>query len=404
MARPLTVPAFRRLWASQLISEIGDWSARLVLSVLVYARTGSAATTGLVTTASLVPWLGPGQLLTSLSERWPRRRVMVVADLARAVAFAVAVVPLPVPVLLGVVFCAGLATPPFEAARSALRPEIIPAPLFPAAGALSSITQDLTLTVGYVTGGVLLAVLGEQEALLVNAVSFAVSAVLVAGLPGASAPRKGSAGVAPLLEGWRALRCDPVIVRAVLLVTASLLAATSLVAVAAPLVLRLLTAGPARVGVLVALAGAASIAATAAVPTRNDPALLLRWAAAFALVGGAVLTGCFVVLSLGPGGQSAGMRTGLLVLVFAAAGLLFAVIAPANVVVSPLLPSGVRASALSLLMGALVATEAAGAAAVGAAATAVGILPVCAALGLPPLLVGALALFGPPVTAPLTHS
>jgi len=405
LARPLTVPAFRRLWASQLISEIGDWSARLVLSVLVYARTGSAATTGLVTTASLVPWLGPGQLLTSLSERWPRRRVMVVADLARAVAFTVVVVPLPVPVLLGVVFCAGLATPPFEAARSALRPEIIPAPLFPAAGALSSITQDLTLTVGYVTGGVLLAVLGEQEALLVNAVSFAVSAVLVAGLPAASAPRKGSAGVASLLEGWRALRCDPVIVRAVLLVTASLLAATSLVAVAAPLVLRVLTAGPARVGVLVALAGAASIAATAAVPTRNDPALLLRWAAAFALVGGAVLTGCFVVLSLGPGGQGAGMRTGLLVLVFAAAGLLFAVIAPANVVVSPLLPSGVRASALSLLMGALVATEAAGAAAVGAAATAVGILPVCAALGLPPLLVGAHALLGPPpVTAPLTHS
>lgn len=407
MARPLTVPAFRRLWASQLISEIGDWSARLVLSVLVYARTGSAATTGLVTTASLVPWLGPGQLLTSLSERWPRRRVMVLADLGRAVAFTVVVVPLPVPVLLGVVFCAGLATPPFEAARSALRPEIIPAPLFPAAGALSSITQDLTLTVGYVTGGVLLAVLGEQEALLVNAVSFAVSAVLVAGLPAASAPRKGSAGVASLLEGWRALRCDPVIVRAVLLVTASLLAATSLVAVAAPLVLRVLTAGPARVGVLVALAGAASIAATAAVPTRNDPALLLRWAAAFALVGGAVLTGCFVVLSLGPGGpggQHAGMRTGLLVLAFAAAGLLFAVIAPANVVVSPLLPSGVRASALSLLMGALVATEAAGAAAVGAAATAVGILPVCAALGLPPLLVGAHALLGSPVTAPLTHS
>ena len=54
-----------------------------MLSVLVYARTGSAAMTGLVTTASLVPWLGPGQLLTSLSERWPRQRIMVVADLER---------------------------------------------------------------------------------------------------------------------------------------------------------------------------------------------------------------------------------------------------------------------------------------------------------------------------------
>ncbi len=397
----MAVPAFRRLWASQLISEIGDWSARLVLSVLVYVRTGSAATTGLVTTASLVPWLGPGQLLTSLSERWPRRRVMVVADLARAAAFTVAVTPLPVPVLLGVVFCAGLATPPFEAARSALRPEILPAPLFPAAVALSSITQDLTLTVGYMSGGVLIALLGEREALLVNAASFAVSAVLLAGLPGAAPPRKGAAGVAPLLQGWQALRREPVIVRAVLLVTASMLAASSLVAVTAPLVLRVLAAGPALVGVLVALAGVVSIGATAAVPTQDDPALLLRWAAAYAAAGGAILAGCFVVLSVGV--VSAEMRTGLVVLAFVAAGLLFAVIAPANVVVSPLLPSAIRASALSLLIGALVATEAAGAAAAGAAAAAVGILPLCAVLGVPPLVVGARALLAPTVTG-VAHS
>jgi hypothetical protein len=60
--------------------------------------------------------------------------------------------------------------------------------------------------------------------------------------------------------------------------------------------------------------------------------------------------------------------------------------------VSPRLPAAVRASALSLLMGALVATEAAGAAAAGLAAAAFGILPVSAALGVPPLVVGAYAL------------
>ena len=50
LARPLRVPAFRRLWAAQLVSEVGDWSARLVLSVLVYTGNGSVALTGLVTT------------------------------------------------------------------------------------------------------------------------------------------------------------------------------------------------------------------------------------------------------------------------------------------------------------------------------------------------------------------
>jgi len=93
LLRPLRVPAFRRLWTSQLVSEVGDWSARLVLSLVVYTRSGSVVLTGLVTTVLLIPWLGPGQLLTGLLEQWPRRRVMVAADLVRAAAFLVALPP-----------------------------------------------------------------------------------------------------------------------------------------------------------------------------------------------------------------------------------------------------------------------------------------------------------------------
>ena len=394
LSRPLAVPAFRRLWAAQLVSEVGDWSARLVLSLLVYGRTGSPAVTALVTTASLVPWLGPGQLLTSASERWPRRTVMVASDLVRAAAFTLAVLPLPVGLLLAVVFCAGLATPPFEAARAALRPEVIPEPLLPPAVALSSITQDLTVAVGYATGGALAAVLGGSTALLVNAASFAASGVLLAGLPPATAPRAGPASGA-LGRGWRALRRDPLIVRAVLLVTAAMLTATSLTAVAAPLVLRVLGAGPATAGALVALAAIVSIVATAAIPADTDPVRLLRWAAAYALTGGLVTVGCFAAIGFG-----VTEPTKLAVLAFAATGLLFAVIAPANVVVSPRLPAGLRASALSLLMGALVATEAAGAAVTGLAASAVGLLPVCSALGVPAAAVGAYALLALPADEP----
>ena len=386
LSRPLAVPAFRRLWVAQLVSEVGDWSARLVLSVLVYTRTGSPAITGLVTTASLVPWLGPGQLLTSLSERWPRRRVMVAADLTRAAAFTLAVTPLPVPVLLAVVGCAGLATPPFEAARSAMRPEVISERLLPSAVALSSITQDLTVAVGYAAGGGLAALLGGSAALLVNALSFAASALLLAGLPAAAAPRDGQAGGA-LRQGMRALNRDPLIVRAVLLVTAAMLAATSLTAVAAPLVVQVLHDGAETVGGLVALAATVSIAVTAAIPTDNEPLVLLKWAAAYALTGGAVMVGCFTAIGLG-----LGARTELAVLAFAATGLLFAVIAPANVVVSPRLPAELRATAMSLLMGGLVATEAAGAAGAGFASSVVGVVPVCVALGVVPLVVGARSL------------
>jgi len=389
LARPLTVPAFRRLWLAQLISEVGDWSARLVLAYLVFERTGSPAVTSLVTTISLVPWLGPGQLLTALSERWPRRRVMVVADVVRAVAFGVAGLPLPIPVLLGVVFCAGLATPAFEAARAAVRPEILPRELYPPAVALTGITQDLTVAIGAALGGGLVALLGTHPALAVNAASFAASAGFLAGLPAAAAARRGPLRGA-LRISYRALRRDPLIVRAVLLVTAAMLTATSMTALTVPLSREVLGAGPAAVGGLIAIASVVSIVATAAVPTDGDPAQLLRWAAGYALLGGGLTTGCYLAISLGSGARSALAAVGYL-----AAGLLFAVLAPANVVVSPRLPGDIRASALSLLMGALVATEALGAAVAGWGAAAAGILPMCILLGGPPIALGGYCMLRP---------
>ncbi len=388
LGRPLTVPQFRRLWVAQLVSEVGDWSARLALSVLLYLRTGSPALTALVTTASLVPWLGPGQLLTSVTERWPRRNVMVAADLLRAAAFLVVLLPLPVPALLAIVFCAGLATPPFEAARSAMRPEILPAPLFPPAVALSAITQDISVALGYLAGGALVGGLGASTAVLCNAGSFAASALLLIGLPPAPPPRQGETG-GGLRAGLRALTSDPFNVRAMVLVTAAMLVATSMSALSAPLVFRVLGGGPATVAALVAVASVVSIVATAAVPPGVDVAVLLRWAAAYTLIGGLVVVGCFTAMSMG------GPRAALAGAAFAAAGLLFAVLAPANIVVSPRLPRDVRASSFSLLMGMLVATEAMGAAGAGVVASAIGVMPVFLALGLVPLAVGAWAVAVP---------
>src|ERR1700709_227237 len=87
LTEPLAHAHVRRLWAAQFTSELGDWAARLALGVLVFQRTQSAAVVGLVTAASMLGWFGPGQLLVSLTERFPRRRVMVTADLIRSIVF-----------------------------------------------------------------------------------------------------------------------------------------------------------------------------------------------------------------------------------------------------------------------------------------------------------------------------
>ena len=99
---------------------------RLALAVLVLERTGSPAWAAGVTAVSLAGFVGIGQVLATLADRHGRVAVMLVADVARAALFAAMLLPLPVGGLLVLAFLAGLATPPFEAARSAALPDLVP--------------------------------------------------------------------------------------------------------------------------------------------------------------------------------------------------------------------------------------------------------------------------------------
>src|SRR4051794_9572143 len=80
----LAVPGFRALWLAELLSVAGDQLARVALAVLVFGRTGSASWSALTYALTFLPALFGGVLLGGLADRFPRRRVMVVADLARA--------------------------------------------------------------------------------------------------------------------------------------------------------------------------------------------------------------------------------------------------------------------------------------------------------------------------------
>src|SRR5262245_58280748 len=84
---PLRLPAFRRLWAADMISLLGDWAGRLALTVLVLERTGSPAWAAAVTAVSLAGYVGIGQVLATLADRYGRVTVMLVADVVRAALF-----------------------------------------------------------------------------------------------------------------------------------------------------------------------------------------------------------------------------------------------------------------------------------------------------------------------------
>jgi predicted MFS family arabinose efflux permease len=177
----LAVGEFRALWAALMQSAVGDQFARVALSILVFARTDSAALTGLAYALTFLPTLVGGVLLSGLADRFPRRDLLVALDLARAALMAAMTVPgLPLWALFAVLIGAAIATAPFSAAVGALLPDVLPDDdQYVMGAALRSLSTQLAQVLGFAVGGVVVAVIGARAALLVDAATFVASAVVI---------------------------------------------------------------------------------------------------------------------------------------------------------------------------------------------------------------------------------
>jgi MFS family permease len=174
------VAEFRGLYAAYLLSLLGDMLAKVAVTFLVFRETGSpllsAATFGL----SYLPWGIGGPFLAALADRWSRRRVLIACDVARAALVALLAIPdMPWPAMLLVLLVASLLTPPFEAARSALMPDVLRGDRFVVATSVLVVSTYIAGVVGFVAGGTLVQFISARGALLVNSATFAVSALLI---------------------------------------------------------------------------------------------------------------------------------------------------------------------------------------------------------------------------------
>jgi MFS family permease len=254
----LARPAYRRLFAAQTISRWGDTFNTVALVVLAFRLTGS----GLGVTGAVIAEIAPVLLLApaagAVIDRLPRVRVMVAADLWR-MALA-GVLPLVDQHLLAVYAVAlGLAAGGvfFNPAASSVLPSIVAEDELVAANSgLWSAAVISQIALAPLAGG-LVAAVGVAPAFLVNAASFAASAVLLAGLRLPSRPTSTAAGswLVPVGEGARLLVADRLLR---LLALVQLLAALSAGATSALLVVlagRQLRVGPGGFGLLLAAIG-----------------------------------------------------------------------------------------------------------------------------------------------------
>jgi MFS family permease len=201
----LRVREFRVLWVAELFSIAGDQLARVALAVLVYGRTGSALWAAVAYALTFLPALLGGVLLSGLADRYRRREVMIVSDVLRAVLVAVMAIPaLPLWALCAVLVAVVLLGSPHTAAQGALYPDVLRGELYERGLAVRQITSQTAQLVGFGGGGVLVAAVSPGVALLGNAASFALSAlVLRVGLADRPAPASGPG--APAIGGLRGI-------------------------------------------------------------------------------------------------------------------------------------------------------------------------------------------------------
>jgi MFS family permease len=184
------VGEFRPLFGSFLLSTIGDELARVALAVLVYQRTDSPLLSALTFGISYLPWVLIGPVLAALADRLPRHRVLIASDVVRGVLVALMAVPgVPLPLLLGLLLLVSLCSPPFEAARSALMADVLTGDRYAVATSLTGVTTQVSQLAGFLLGGALLVTFAPTAALLLDAATFAVSALwLTLGLERRPAP------------------------------------------------------------------------------------------------------------------------------------------------------------------------------------------------------------------------
>lgn len=172
--------SFLTIWTASAVSGLGDKIAIIALYLLVYKLAGRAVDLGLLAAVQIIPAVLLGPLAGLALDRYDRRRVMIICELASAVVAAA----LPFARSLGQVYAlAALLSVGRQfvgPARLALLPSVVPAARLGQANALAMLTQNVVLLLGPALGGALVAWRGTSAAFWVDAASFVLSAGLLA--------------------------------------------------------------------------------------------------------------------------------------------------------------------------------------------------------------------------------
>jgi MFS family permease len=219
--------SFRRFWAGQTVSLLGDQVSLIALPlVAVLVLDANAAQMGYLVAAELAPNLLFSLHAGAWADRRARKRwTMIATDVGRAlligsIPVAYAFDALTFPHMLVVAFLMGTLAVLFQVSYSALYAALVPRERLVEGGSIMHGSRALSYVLGPSIGGVLVQALSAPVTLVVDACSYVVSALFLRSVrveePAIEAPGKGH-----VVAGLRWVFGSP-IVRAALGATATI--------------------------------------------------------------------------------------------------------------------------------------------------------------------------------------
>lgn len=209
---------FRWFWTARMVAVVGSALTAVALPVIVYDLTRSAALTSAVTALQVAPYLVLGLLAGAMADRLPRRRVMLSAQAVSATALLSVPVtqhlsPLHVAHVLVVTALVSSAFVWFDAAAFGALPAIVGRTAIAQANSVLWTASTLLSIGAPALGGLLVALLGADDVLAVDAACYVLAAGCLASVtrPMGPAPRDDhvlrTSVVADVVEGvtflWR---------------------------------------------------------------------------------------------------------------------------------------------------------------------------------------------------------
>ncbi len=213
--RPLSVPAYRRLFFGQVTTVIGAMLTTVAVQQQIFDITGSSAWVGIASLVALVPLVVFGLLGGAIADTYDRRKLLMVTSIG----IALTSIGLWIAALIGsesvwVVLALLAVQQGFFAVnqptRSAIVPRIVPVDMVPAANALSMTVFSLGVIVGPLLVGVLIPLVGLPWLYFLDALTLVAILYAVIKLPPIP-PLGVRRGRAKVLDGINYLRLQPLL-------------------------------------------------------------------------------------------------------------------------------------------------------------------------------------------------